>query len=179
MRWSLKLRPDRKYRLIVVSISIAVVLGTMFVQILLISKQQFLPERRFIVEEQETGKGEILNLSLEDMVFQDSRIITLHLEARGSPIRFDVSLESKSGLSLLPVYSAPVPFEREDEGRKILFSLGEHAPNPLALEIVVPENFEGLLNAGAVYNTWDPAIDPQGKPGSDDYVLTVSKVVDL
>jgi hypothetical protein len=47
------------------------------------------------------------------------------------------------------------------------------------MEIVVPLEFHGRLELMAVYNTWDPAIDPGEKPISDNYVLRVSKGVYL
>ena len=173
-------RPNRQYRLILFPILIAAILGTMVLQILLLPRNQVLPERRFITEGSDTEGGKnIIKLSLENVVFQDSRIITLRLASRGNPVRFDISLESGTGVSLLPVYSAQVPFEREDEGRRITFSLGEHAPNPLTMEIVVPQNFEGLLKTEAVYNTWDPVTDPGEKPDSADYVLRVSRSIEL
>ena len=181
LRRGLEPKPNRKHRLIVVPVLLVLVLGIMVLQIRLIPQRKVLPERRLITEGPETAgtKNDILKLSLDNTAFQDSRIITLGLEARGTPIRFDVSLESGVGLSLPPVYSAPVPFDREDEGRKIMFSLGEHPPNPLSMEIVVPENFEGLLKTTAVYNTWDPAVEPGEKPESGDYILRVSRTVEL
>jgi hypothetical protein len=50
------------------------------------------------------------------------------------------------------VYSAPVPFERTDDGKKINFVLGENPSNPFAMEIVLPLDFEGILEATAIYN---------------------------
>ena len=66
-----------------------------------------------------------------------------------------------------------------DEGRSINFLLGAYPPNPLSLEIVLPRDFTGLLKTEAVYNAWDPRIDSGGRPVSDDYVLRVSKVIEL
>jgi hypothetical protein len=132
------------------------------------------PERRFITETSDSERNEILTLSIEDLVFLDSRIITLNLKARGNPIRFDVSIYSGTERVLLPLYSAPVPLEREDDGKRINLSLGEQPPNPLVMEIVVPLEFHGRLELAAVYNNWDPEIDSGEKPVSDDYVLRVS-----
>jgi len=169
----------KKTRFIVLPVLIAAVLGAMVIQIRLMPRQQVAPERRSIAGEAVNKKGnEILKLSLDNVIFQDSRIITLRLGARGSPKRFDVFLESGNNLGLLPVYSAPVPFEREEEGRRIDFTLGENPPNPLVLEIVVPKDFSGILTTTALYNAWDSAIDSE-KPSTDDYVLKVSRTVDL
>ena len=174
-------KPNRKYRLIIIPASILLVFVVMVLQVLLIPKGGTGAERRYIVEENSTGKteNEILRLAMDNVIFQNSKIITLTLGARGRPIRFDISLESANGSSLLPVYSAPVPFEREEAGKKINFSLGEYAPNPLTMEIVVPVNFDGKLKTEAVYNTWDPEIDRKRKTSSNDYILRVSQTIDL
>ena len=172
----LELKPERKYRLKVVPAMIFLVTAAMVIQILLIPGSRIPPSRRYITEEE---AGDIISLHLDDLLFQDSRIVTVRLQARGRPVRFDLALESKNGASLQPVYSAPVPFERENDGRSIVFSLGEGAPNPLTMEIVLPLYFQGLLKASAVYNTWDPSIDPQEDSASVDYVLYVTKTVDL
>ena len=168
----LELKPRRKYRL---PIFISALLLAMPLQILLM-KHQNPPEPRFHAE---IYNDEILNVSLEDINFQDSRIISLRAEARGRPVRFDVFLESNSSSSLLPVYSATVPFERDAEGRKISFFLGEFPPNPLSMEIVVSQNFNASLSITAIFNDWDPAVDPFGKPDFKDYILRVSQSIDL
>ena len=165
---------NHKKRLIIYSASFVLVIAAMVLQILMLPGKT-LSERRTLIAGADSG----LELTLDNVSFQDSTIITMHLKAKGNPVRFDVSIESEGDDSLLPVYSAPVPFERYDDGKKIIFSLGEHAPNPLTMEIVVPQNFEGLLSASAVYNIWDPALDPGVKPDTDDYVLIVSKKTDL
>ena len=166
-------KPWWKHKLIVIPVLFVAVLSAMLVQIMVI-RRGTPPERRFLVEEN-GSYAERLSLSLEETIFQDSRIISLRLEAIGSPIRFDVSFESEGGKALLPVYSAPVPFEREGEGKRVVFFLGENPPNPLALEIVLPLGFEGIIKTQAVYNEWDPAVDPAEKPGTDDYIFVVSK----
>jgi hypothetical protein len=66
-----------------------------------------------------------------------------------------------------------------DDGKGIKFSLGENPPNPLILEIVLSQNFAGRLRTEAVYNTWDPALDPGEKPGTEDYILRVSRTIDI
>jgi hypothetical protein len=178
-----EIKPDRKYRLIIIPLSIVLVLGTMVIQIRRLPKSIIVPERRFIVEtsggENDGKSAGILKVSSEDITFQDSRIITLRLEAQGNPARFDVSLESEGGESLLPVYSAPVPFDRGSEGRRINFILGERPPNPLTLEIVLPRNFTGLLRTQALYAAWNPALDSGVEPASDDYVLRVTRDIVL
>jgi len=168
-------RPWGKYKSIVFPVLFIAVLSAMLVQITVIGRGTP-PERRFLVEEN-NGYPQVISLSLDETIFQDSRIVNLRLEATGSPIRFDVSFESEDGKALLPVYSAPVPYERETEGKRIVFSLGEYPPNPLTLEIVLPLEFEGILKTRAVYNNWDPGVDTQEKPDTDDYVLVVSKTI--
>jgi hypothetical protein len=166
-----KLKLNKKSRYIMIPVLVPVVILAMIVQIT-IFKPDIAPERRFIMQ---THESDILSLSIEDVVFIESRIITLNLAARGNPVRFDVSILSGTEEILLPLYSAPVPFQREDEGKRINLSLGEHPPNPFIIEIVVPLEFHGLLETAAIYNTWDPAIDTGEKPASPDYVLQVSK----
>jgi len=65
------------------------------------------------------------------------------------------------------VYSAPVPFERTDDGKKINFILGEGPYNPFAMEIVLPLDFEGFLHATAIYND------------SPNYFLLTNKSISL
>ena len=170
--------PDVKFyhrkRLIVFTASIVIVIAAMVLQILKIPEKTPYDRRVLIA-----GGGSGMELELNSITFQDSIIITARLAAGGIPVRFDVSIESVNGGILMPVYSAPVPFDRDDDGKKIIFALGEHPPNPLTMEIVVPQNFEGLLSASAIYNSWDPAVDPGARPESDDYVLVVSRKTDL
>ena len=170
-------KPKRMYRLIIVPVLMTVVTGAMILQIRLIPADQIPPERRFIAESPDAETG-IVSLVFESIVFQDTRIVTLHIGAAGSPIRFDVSLQNENGLNLIPVYSAPAPFEPESGGR-MRFFLGENPPNPLTLELVVNRDFRGLLNIAAVYNTWDSAIDPGEEPRTGDYVLTVARTFPL
>ena len=174
-----KFNPALKRRLYLIIAPLLVIffVAAMIVQITLLPENVIIQERRFITENNQTE--DITNLSLESLIFQDSRIITLQFGARGNPLRFDIFLESESGLILLPVYSATTPFERRDEGRTIVFSLGDHPPNPLTVEIVVPENFMGRLSASAVFNYWDPLIDTDERPYTQDYVLRVTRSVDL
>jgi len=159
--------PNRKIRHIVLSILAAALVLAMVTQIL-IFKQKNPTEERFITEISETeADNSILTLLVNDVVFQDSRILTMNLSAYGDPVRFDVSLESMAEKTLLPVYSAPVPFERIDDGKKINFILGEGPSNPFAMEIVLPLDFEGFLKATAIYN------DPK------NYFLLTSKSISL
>ena len=178
-----KPKQKRQRRYIILPIMIVLVVITMLVNILL-PRREISPERRFItqtleLENAEPGILSILTLSIEDVIFQDSRIITLNLTARGNPKRFDISIYSETERILLPMYSTPVPFEREYDGRRINLFLGERPPNPLVMEIVVPLEFQGRLETAALYNTWDPAIDPGEIPVSENYVLRVSKSVSL
>jgi hypothetical protein len=131
----------------------------------------------------EIHNDEILNLSIVDLPFQDSRIITLRAAALGKPVRFDVFLESFGEASLSPPYSAMVPFLQGSEGRRIDFSLGEFPPNPLVMEIVVPQTFNARLSVIAVYDAWDQALNsavhPMEDPGYGDFVLWVSGSIDI
>ncbi|MDR0497858.1 MAG: hypothetical protein LBH42_09610, partial [Treponema sp.] len=124
---------NKIYRYVFLCLLFTAALVTM-IQNLFLQRNHISFDRRYIAEAPETG--EILMISLSDIVFQDSRIVTLTLAAKGLPLRFDVSIASGSEKNLLPIYALPVPFEREDEGRRITLSLGEHPPNPLTIEIV-------------------------------------------
>jgi hypothetical protein len=53
------------------------------------------------------------------------------------------------------------------------FILGEEPPNPLSVEIVLPREFNVSLRAEALYTRWDPILDKEEKPKTDDYVFTV------
>ena len=150
--FAINIQLNKKIRLIALSVLAVTIVFAMAAQIL-ISKQKNLSEKRYITEISEVeGNDARLALLIDDIVFQDSRILTMNLLARSSPVRFDVSLESVDGKTLLPVYSAPVPFGRADDGKAIFFSMGEEPPNPFAMEIVLPLDFEGLLKAAAIYN---------------------------
>ena len=172
----LEIKPIRKKRLISLSFLSVIILFLMIVQIQNVPENKNNPIRRNI----DAGNdGEILLLSYDDISFQDSRIITLRLSAIESPKRFLIYLESKNDETLLPVYSSSVPYERENEGKKISLTLGENPPNPLLMEIVVPEDFEGFLNAEAIYDYWSSVIDTAEEPGNEDYIMKVYKRVEL
>ena len=160
---------------IIFSVSIVTLVLVMVGQILFLKQKNPHPQRYITtVLETENGDG-IVTLSVDDTIFQDSRIITLDLEANGNPVRFDVSLKSPYNSALLPVYSSSVPFERENDGQRIEFYLGEYPSNPLAMEIVVPMEFESTLEVTAIYNKWDPAFSPGDEPDAGEYILLVSK----
>ena len=165
---------NRKTRRRIIPAMIGVTILLMIVQIIY-PVQEIPSERRFIDSAFHSEINEILALNINDVVFLDSRIITLNLEAKGSPVRFDVSIFSTDDRILLPIYLTPVPFVREEEGRRIDLLLGEHPPNPLVMEIVVPLAFHGRLELAAIYNTWDPEIDPWEKPVTENYVLRLSR----
>ena len=169
-------RPNRKNRLIIIPAAVITVLLIMFMQVLLISRGIKKPERRQITE---YGTGNTLNISINNRNFQDSQILTLEISAEGNPVRFDVSLESSTGRNLLPIYSSMVPFDRDETGQKIIFYPGEFPPNPLRMEIVVPQNFDGSFNVTALYNSWDPSLDPGDEPSSSDYLLEVWKSLEI
>jgi len=148
--FAINIKLNKTIRLIAFSVLSATLILAMVTQILFFKKKNP-PEKRFITEITE-AEDDILALLIDDIVFQDSRILSMNLSARGSPVRFDVSLESIDGRTLLPVYSAPVPFERADGGKKIIFTLGEEPVNPFTMEIVLPLDFESFLKATAIYN---------------------------
>ena len=176
-----KKKTGKKIRLIIIPVLIALAVLAMIAQVIL-PERGIPPERRFIAEVQdrdniENVSSSIVSLSIRDVEFQDSRIITLNLTARGNPVRFDVSIISSAERTLLPLYSASVPFERSGDGMLIKFFLGENPPNPFIIEIVVPREFYGRLETAAFYNKWDPEIDDLEKPASENYILRVSKSI--
>ncbi|GHU03634.1 hypothetical protein FACS1894147_07830 [Spirochaetia bacterium] len=122
------------------------------------------PERKTL-----TASAEVLNLRLTDSVFLESRILGLHLEAPGNPVRFDIYLENAAP-SLPEIYSAPMPVEAA--GRNSLrLILGESPPNPLSAKLVLPLRFSGTLRAEALYTVRDETLDPQPVPPGADYLL--------
>jgi len=150
--FAINIKINKKIRLIVLSVLAATFILAMTVHIL-IFKLKNPDEKRTVTEIFETEENDSkLSLLIDDVVFQDSRIVTMNLTARGNPVRFDVSLESIADRILLPVYSAPVPFQRADDGKTITFALGEEPDNPFTMEIVLPLDFEGFLKATAIYN---------------------------
>ena len=154
-------RPNRRYRLILLPLLIALVMGIMAVHLRLLPR----PPLEMVQRDEEAG--ERIRVSLEDVPFLESRIITLTIESQGDPRRIDVFLESESQESLLPVYSAAVPFERRPDGRMIQFALGEDPPHPLVLEFVVPRDFMALLHVAGLYALWDPEIDSSPRPNPE------------
>jgi heme/copper-type cytochrome/quinol oxidase subunit 2 len=175
-----KIKPNLRKRIIAILIVATFLIFLIIVQILILKNKNPV-EKEYINEVFEIGihQNEKTMLFIDDAVFQDSRIITIHLEAKGKPICFNIWLESKNENSLLPVYSAPVPFYRNEDGRSFNFSLGENPDNPLTMEIVLPLEFEGILNTQTIYNEWDEAIDTGEKPDYDNYFLLVSKSMEL
>ena len=173
-RKGLEIKPNRMYRIILLPALIIFILGVMIIHIHLIQIIQPSSERR-----QYTAAGDELKISLEDTLFQDSRIVTFTIEASVDPVRFDFSLESETGRSLLPIYSSNIPFQRLNDGRSISFTLGEYPPNPLTFEIAVPVDFNSWLYASAVYNVWDPLIDPESIPLTEDYILVINRTMEF
>ena len=167
-------KPDRTYRLILIPILIFTVLGTMTLQNLLINIIDMEPIRRNNEADDST-----FSLSVTDTFFQDSRIYNLTLDALINPVRFDIILLSENDESLLPLYSSQIPYTRENEGRTIIFHIGEHAPNPLVFEFAAQRNFSAMLEARAVYNTWNTEIDSESIPITEDYILTLIKRIAL
>jgi hypothetical protein len=123
------------------------------------------PVRRTIVE-----NPEILSIKSRVSTFLERRSITISIAARGSPVRFDMYLDTDEG-EAQPVYSAPMPFELRQDS--VAFILGEGPPNPFTTEIVLPLEFSGSLRVEALYASWDPTVDTLPPPDSEDYILQV------
>jgi hypothetical protein len=123
------------------------------------------PVRRTIIE-----NPEILSIKSRVSTFLERRSITISIAARGSPVRFDMYLDTDEG-EAQPVYSAPMPFELRQDS--VAFILGEGPPNPFTTEIVLPLEFSGSLRVEALYAAWDPTVDTLPPPDSEDYVLQV------
>jgi hypothetical protein len=147
---------------------LVLILGSMAVYVLTLPDRE--PETIRRVKKDE---GAILDLSLEDIVFQESRILEFRLTARGSPVRFDLFLEASGSGTRPLVYSAPFPFR--EEGGVIAFELGENPPNPFSAEIILPRDFSGFIRAEALYDTWDREIDSEKEHEAANYVLRVSR----
>jgi hypothetical protein len=144
---------------------LGMVLSLMVIRIL-VMRSPPPPERRFFTDR----NGDILTISTENTIFEESRIIELTIEAKGDPLRFNLYLEGESsGL----VYSSPAPFRHSDNGKSIEFILGENPPNPFKAEIVLPRDFDVSFRAEALYTQWNPALDRGDKPETEDYVFTV------
>jgi len=156
MNKGIELKPKRTYRLVLLPAFIAVIMGAMLTHILLIPEGEDTTVHKFIDEGDNTENG-ILQLGLSSINFQELRILTIHIKADGNPVRFDLSLDRVNGGNF-QVYFAPVPFERTNGGNQIRFLLGENPPNPLVLEIVLPQHFEGTLRASALYSEGDSTL---------------------
>ncbi|MDR2417939.1 MAG: hypothetical protein LBD79_02670 [Treponema sp.] len=135
-------------------------------------------ERRNVIEEAGSTAPELLTIDTLTEVFLERRTVQINLLARGEPVRFDLYLDSNDG-SQPVLYSAPMPFETNEQKNSLALIMGECPPNPLTLEIVVPLDFSGVLRVEALYTTWDPAIDSLPPPATDDYLLKVSKTVPI
>ncbi|MDR2095282.1 MAG: hypothetical protein LBP76_07165 [Treponema sp.] len=126
------------------------------------------PERRSFTED--PYQEGIISLGAEETVFIERRSILIHIKSKGNPARFDMYMVSEKPFS---IYSASVPFESSNNGRTTAFLLGEEPPNPLSAELVVPLDSHFFIQVEAVYNRYDPEIDPYGAPPCDDYILRV------
>ncbi|WP_148257759.1 DUF3488 domain-containing protein [Leadbettera azotonutricia] len=142
----------------------AVILGSMITHILFIPSK--IPEKTRRMNE---NYGVVI--SLEETIFQESRIVEVRIRAPGDPVRFDLFLEAGNRAPL--VYSAPCPFNSLNDNT-IAFTLGENPPNPFTAEIVLPRELAGTFRVEAVYGQYSPTIDPDAEPGAEDYVLRFS-----
>jgi hypothetical protein len=129
-----------------------------------------------------------LTADSQESVFLERRILTIAVEAKGYPRRFDLYVKPDSDTDVPSIYSATfsaqsfgsqaIPFRLfllYDE--QLEFILGENPPNPFRCEIVLPWNFSGTLHIKAVYNTFDPAIDKDPAPLTEDYIFVLSKTI--
>ncbi|MDR3342324.1 MAG: hypothetical protein LBT14_05960 [Treponema sp.] len=131
------------------------------------------PVRRTMVE-----SPEIVTIKSATSTFLERRSIEISIEARGSPVRFDMYLDTDDETPQ-SIYSAPMPFELKHEGNPVEFILGEGPPNPFTTEIVLPLEFSGSLRVEALYPAWDPGVDTLPPPETDDYVLRVIKTIPI
>jgi hypothetical protein len=134
--------------------------------------------RRSVIEETGSAAPDILTIQTTTEVFLERRTLQIDLSARGEPARFDLYLDSNDG-SQPVLYSAPMPFEANEQRTSLALITGEGPPNPLMLEIIVPLDFFGVLRVEALYTVWDPAIDALPPPTTDDYLLKVSKTIPI
>jgi hypothetical protein len=102
------------------------------------------------VEEGPEEQG-ILRPEIRDRVILGRRLITVTLEAAGSPVRFDLALETEKDGAPPLIHAAPMPFSYGRDGRSLRFTLGEGPPNPWSTEIALSPDFSGLLRIGAWY----------------------------
>jgi hypothetical protein len=145
---------------------LGLVLFLMVIRVLFIPPPPLPPERRSFTDR----NGDILKISTENTIFEESRIIEVTIAAKGDPLCFNLYLE---GENLSPIYSSPAPFRRGAGGKSVEFILGENPPNPFTAEIVLPWEFDVSFRAEALYTQWDPALDNGDKPETEDYVFTV------
>jgi hypothetical protein len=115
----------------------------------------------------------LLDITTKTQVFLERKSVQIRVSARGEPLRFDMYLESSDG-NAPELYSAPMPVLKKDT---LTLMLGEGPPNPFVTEVVLPADFIGSLRVDALYTTWEPDIDTQPAPESDDYLLSVTKTV--
>ncbi|MDR0524424.1 MAG: hypothetical protein LBG90_00950 [Spirochaetaceae bacterium] len=131
------------------------------------------PERRSI-----EGSERTLRIDLDYTSFLARRNVHILLEAWGRPLSFNLYLEAADG-SPPVIYAASMPFTLIDERKTAAFRLGEGPPNPFSTDLVLPVGFSGLLRVEAVYTQWDPGIDDQPQPKTQDYILMVSRTVKI
>jgi hypothetical protein len=117
------------------------------------------PEKADMSISEDTG---LLSISLNESVFQESRVVNVTLESPAEPLRFYLFLKSEDN-ETPQVYLAPVPLERIDDN-SLMFILGENPPNPLNLEIVLRKDFRGSFWPEAVFDHADNLTLVIGKP---------------
>jgi hypothetical protein len=140
------------------------------------------PTRRVI--EGSGGMNDPFNIHSQERLFLARRILDARIEASRRPIRFDMTLQG-DGEHVPLIYSAVfenkfMPYRLDEERQNtLLFTLGENPPASFSFTLVVPADFSGALNVKALYNFYDAAIDNQGEPETEDYILAISKSVGI
>jgi hypothetical protein len=136
---------------------------------------------RRIIEEN-GGADELLAIHTQERLFLARRILNVDIDAAQLPVRLDIFLQSDD--ERVPViYSAVfgnkyMPYRYDEERRnRIEFILGENPPDPFSFTLVMPADFSGTLNVSALYTSYDAAIDKQGEPKTEDYVLTIARSI--
>jgi hypothetical protein len=87
-------------------------------------------------------------MTVRDHILLERRTLGITLETRGTPLRFNLYLDAGDEVPL--IYAAPMPFRYL--GNTVEFILGEGPPNPFTTEIVLPNDFTGILRAEALYS---------------------------
>ena len=158
--------PKRKYRLVLIPVLIMVVLFAMYIQL------QFIQDSRIPAEIRYQHDNNIVQVHIDDTIFQDTRIISITVISLYKPIRYDINLHAEDNV-ILPIYTSQIPYFRESQGQIVSFLLGEYPPEIFTFDFAVPVNFNARLSVQALFNNWIPELDPETEPITSDYLLIV------